>query len=368
MPIVGGFREESGDEAQEGGFVWKDGGDAGAAFEFLVDPFEGVGGAQAALMGGGEGEDGEALWKGRFQPGGEFGGGGGVSGDEFLEAALSTGAIRGVEDAADVCGELGAHFQARDIGLSVLLEMELAALPGDGREDGAARGGEAGMVVGDEELECAQAALLETLEEVAPVNFGFAQSDADAEDLAFALGVDAQGDEHGAIEHAAAMADFFVAGIEQDVGKGSKRTSAPNLQIGVEPGGALADMSGTYGGAAEFFEDGGDLSRGDALDIHFRQRKFKGLLAADAFFEGRGVELDLAADLRDGESDVAEAGLESLGFEAVGVAEACVGALERAGLEHVGALGLHGLVDEDAKALGEAVRTFVIEELQHRLE
>ena len=53
-------------------------------------------------MGGGEGEDGEALWKGRFQPGGEFGGGGGVGGDEFLEAALGAGAIRAGEDAANV--------------------------------------------------------------------------------------------------------------------------------------------------------------------------------------------------------------------------------------------------------------------------
>lgn len=59
--MVGGFREECGDEAEEGGFVWKDAGDAGAAFEFLVDAFEGVAGAQAALVGGWEGEDGEAF-------------------------------------------------------------------------------------------------------------------------------------------------------------------------------------------------------------------------------------------------------------------------------------------------------------------
>ena len=58
--------QKSGDEAEEGGFVWKNGDDAGAdalssveraAFEFLVDAFEGVGGAQAALMGGVEGKE-----------------------------------------------------------------------------------------------------------------------------------------------------------------------------------------------------------------------------------------------------------------------------------------------------------------------
>ena len=64
------------------------------------------------------------------------------------------------------------------------------------------------------------------------------------------------------------MADFFVAGIEEDIGKGRERAGAPSLQIGVETSGAVADVGGADGGAAELFEDGGDLSCGDALDIH----------------------------------------------------------------------------------------------------
>ena len=52
------------------------------------------------------------------------------------------------------------------------------------------------MVVADEELEAAEAALLEALEEVAPVEFGFAEGDAGTEDLALAVGADAEGDEH----------------------------------------------------------------------------------------------------------------------------------------------------------------------------
>ena len=224
------------------------------------------------------------------------------------------------------------------------------------------------MVVGDEELEGGEAAFLEALEEVAPVDLGFAQGDADAEDGALAIGADPEGDEHGAIEHAAAVADFFVAGIEEDVRESRERAGAPGFQIGVEKRGTMADVSGAHGGAAEFFEDGGDLPGGDALDIHFGECELEGLLTAHALFESRGVELDVAADLRDGKSDVAEAGLESLGFEAVGVAETGVGALERLCLEHMGALGLHGFVDEQAEALGKAVGTFVIEELQHGLE
>ena len=47
FPVVADFVEHGTDQAQEGGWVWEDAGDAGAAFEFLVDAFERIGGAQA---------------------------------------------------------------------------------------------------------------------------------------------------------------------------------------------------------------------------------------------------------------------------------------------------------------------------------
>lgn len=224
------------------------------------------------------------------------------------------------------------------------------------------------MVIGDEELERAEAALLEALEEVTPVDFGFAECDAEAEDGAFTIGSDAECDEDGAIDHAAAVADFFIASIEEDVGEGAQGPCAPEEQIGIEASGALADVGGTDGGAAEFFEDGGDFASGDALDIHFSEGELEGLLAADALFESRGVEVDIAADLRDGEGDGAQPGLESLWFETVGMPQASIRALERLSMEHVGALGLHGLVDEQAKAFGKAIGAFFIEELQHGLD
>ena len=40
-------------KAQEGGFVWKDGGDTGTSLEFLVDALNGVGSAQKLLHNGG---------------------------------------------------------------------------------------------------------------------------------------------------------------------------------------------------------------------------------------------------------------------------------------------------------------------------
>ena len=224
------------------------------------------------------------------------------------------------------------------------------------------------MVIGDEELKGAEAALMEALEEVTPVDLGFAECDAEAEDGAFPIGSDAERDEHSAIDDATAVADFFIASIEEDIGEGAEWPSAPEEQIGIEASGALADVGGTDGGAAEFFEDGGDFASGDALDIHFSEGEFKSLLAADALFESRWVELDIATDLRDGESDGAQTCLESLWFETVGMTQAGVGAFERLGSEHVGTLSLHGLVDEQAKAFGKAIGAFFIEELQHGLE
>lgn len=65
------------------------------------------------------------------------------------------------------------------------------------------------------------------------MRFGFTQGHADAQDRAFAVGPDAQGDEHGAIQHLAALADFFVAGIDKDVGAGFDRAIAPVFQFDV---------------------------------------------------------------------------------------------------------------------------------------
>ena len=100
------------------------------------------------------------------------------------------------------------------------------------------------------------------------MDLGLAEGDAGAEDLALAIEADAQGDGHGTVDHAATMADLFVAGIEDDIRKGAEGSGAPAFEFGVEPGGAVADVGGGDGGAAKFFEDGGDFAGGNALHIH----------------------------------------------------------------------------------------------------
>ena len=151
FPFFTGLGQERADEAQQGGFVGKQTRDAGAAFEFHVDPFQRVARAQPALMRGGKGEDGQTLREIFLHPVGQPGRGGGVSGNDFLEPGLGAGQVGAVENAANGLGNFGALIQARDISLGILLEMELAALPRHGGEHGGASGAQAGMVIADQQ-------------------------------------------------------------------------------------------------------------------------------------------------------------------------------------------------------------------------
>ena len=117
--------------------------------------------------------------------------------------------------------------------------------------------------------------------------------------------------------------------------------------------------------AAEFFDDGGDLAGGDALDVHLGQGQLEGLFAADALFEGLGIEVQIAAHLGHAELDGANAGGDGLGFEAIGLALPGFGAFVGLGLERLGAFLAHGFIDQEAEAFGEAVGALLGEKLQN---
>ena len=120
------------------------------------------------------------------------------------------------------------------------------------------------------------------------------------------------------------------------------------MEFDVEELGAGADLGRTDGSAAEFFDDRGDFSGGDALDVHFGEGEFEGLFTAAALFEGGGVEVQIAADLGDVKGDGAEAGGEGFVLKAIGVTGACEGAFVGFGLEGLGTFDVHGLIDEQA--------------------
>ena len=200
------------------------------------------------------------------------------------------------------------------------------------------------------------------------MHLGFTQGHTDAENGALAVQPDAQGDQHGAVEQATALADFFITGVNEHVGETAQRAIAPGFQFGVQRGGALADLCGADGMAAELFHNGGHFAGGDTLDIEFGQSQLEGLVAADAFFESVGIEVRIAAHLRDLELDRADAGGERLGFEVVGVTLAGVGAFAGLGLKRASTFLAHGFIDEEADALGEAASAFFIGELEDGIQ
>ena len=364
LPFVAGLGEEGTDQAQERGFVGEDPDNAGAALKFHVHSFQGVGGAQSALVRHREGKASEALGQVFFHPSRELGCRLGVGGDDFFEPGLGAEAVGTVEDRANGLGDGGALIQAWDVRLSILLEVELAALPQDAGEDGLPGGGQALVLVTNDELGRMQAALLQVGQEGAPMDFGLAERNADAEEGAFAIGPDTQGDEHGTIADLPAVADLFVTGIEENIGAGGEGALAPAVQFRIELGRTLADLGGTDLHAAELLDDGGHFAGGDPLDIHFGQGEFEGLFAADALFEGAGIEFETAADLRDGEGDGRQAEIEGFGFKAIGVASAVTGAFIGLGVEGLGTFLDHGFIDQEPDAFNEAVGAVIGDELQ----
>jgi hypothetical protein len=76
------------------------------------------------------------------------------------------------------------------------------------------------MVVGDDELDSLQTAFAQAEQEVPPARPALAVGQLDAEDLAAAVEIDADGDQHRLPGDDAGLADPLVTGIEDQIGKG----------------------------------------------------------------------------------------------------------------------------------------------------
>ena len=109
------------------------------------------------------------------------------------------GAVFGVKDAADVGGDFRLEVASGDVGLGVLLEVELAALSGAGIEGVALKAARSPTWASEVTLSgIPRPRCLRLVKEVAPVDFGFREGAGDAEDEAFAVvAPDADGDEGG---------------------------------------------------------------------------------------------------------------------------------------------------------------------------
>src|SRR4051812_20351668 len=92
-------------------------------------------------------------------------------------------------------------------------EVHPAALPA-GLEDLGNGGFEAFVSVGDDELDAFQTALFERAQEAEPEGGSFRWTEAEAENLAPSLGIDAGSDYRGDRHHPAVVTHFEISGVE----------------------------------------------------------------------------------------------------------------------------------------------------------
>src|SRR6185503_1373422 len=146
------------------------------------------------------------------------------------------------EDGPNIGSDLGLLFLPGDIALSILLEMKLAALPWHAAKNSLARRFQAGVSITDNEPHAAQASLNQTLQELPPVDFGFAQRDRDADNRAFAGAGQADGDEDSRIPNLTVLPDWHIGRIQVHVGLFSQPSLPPSPQALIQFGRGPTDL------------------------------------------------------------------------------------------------------------------------------
>src|SRR5277367_2473176 len=103
---------------------------------------------------------------------------------------------------------------------SVTEEMDIATLPDSFGQDFANGRPKPRMIVGDDQFHAVQSARLEAAQKVAPARTAFAMGQLDAKNLAAAVPVDADGNQHGLTDNYTSFAHPLVPGIHNQVRKG----------------------------------------------------------------------------------------------------------------------------------------------------
>lgn len=145
---------------------------AGAALDLAVDAFKAVGGTQAGTLAVREFECRKAFGQIVLGPLRELGRIRLPGIKRLTQEPLGLGLVGSVEDRADTQGYRFLLIKTGDIRPGVLLQMELAALPGYAGQGGPTGGLEAGMIVGYDQFYATQAAPDQAIEESAPMDLG----------------------------------------------------------------------------------------------------------------------------------------------------------------------------------------------------
>ncbi len=216
-----------------------------------------------------------------------------VLGHQLREFIFCLVAIGGIEDVSNVIGNFRPHRHLRHVVHGILHQVELASLPGDTGETGRTCVSHSRVIVTSDQLQAMQATINQRFEEVSPVNFRFAEADANPENAAFSILSHSDGDQHGAVANASAVTHLLVSCIENQIGRLSQGPIAPGFQFGVKFLSSAADLRAADVQAAQLLGDLGHFARRYALHIHFSYRQFQRSFAPFPAFQCRRVKVDV---------------------------------------------------------------------------
>ena len=145
-----------------------------------------------------------------------------------------------------------------------------------------------------------------------------------------------------------------------------QRPLAEEAHLLVEAGAEAADGALADAREAELGHEAVDLARRDAVHVGLLDDGDQGLLAAAARLEEAG-EVAARAQPRDGELDLAGAGLPAALAVAVAVRGALRALLVQTGADLLRDLGLHQLACEPGERLAQHVGVLIAHELAHKL-
>jgi hypothetical protein len=189
-----GFDQDGAGEPQQGLGVREDADDVGAAFDFLVQPFERVGAPDLLPVPGGEAGEGQQVLGGVVEHGLDLGQLPAEHAGDDVELLADVLLIGLGEDGAD-CGGDHLGVAPGDLGQDVAQEVHAAALPGRAEQHGGDRGLQSGVGVGDDQLNSGEPARLQRSEEGGPERAVLGVADGEPEHLPPSVRADSGGDD-----------------------------------------------------------------------------------------------------------------------------------------------------------------------------
>lgn len=189
----------------------------------------------------------------------------------------------------------------------VLCQVKLTTLPRNTCERCLTSSLEAFVGIADNQLHTVHAAFLQRREKLTPIHFGFGERHADAQHAAMAAWLDADRDQDRTITDATGDANFLIPSIDDEVFNLIDRAVSPSFEFIVKQLCSPAVLGAGHVEATKLGRDLGDLSGGNALDVHLCDSQFECSFASLPAFQSGRIEIAISS-LRDFQCELGPVG------------------------------------------------------------